>query len=155
MNLEAIAPIIEDIVRKSLYQKVYAFGHPQKGLGNKVASGTLARSIQVVIEKNSLIVMMEEYGQYVDQGRRAGKGVPIKPLMKWIRDRGLQGRDKKGRFITHESFAFGISNKIKKYGIRPANFISVSMDLIMKDPRITELLGDATYDDLVKAIQGI
>jgi hypothetical protein len=29
------------------------------------------------------------------------------------------------------------------------------MDLIMKDPRITELLGDATYDDLVKAIQGI
>ena len=96
MNLEAIAPILEDIIRQSLYEKRYQFGFANyRGVGNKVASGTLARSVQVVTKQSNdvtvLQVLMEEYGQWVQSGRMAGKGfVPVGSLMRWIKQRGLK-----------------------------------------------------------------
>ena len=162
MNLEAIAPIIEDIIRQSLYEQRYKFGFGKyKGVSNKVASGTLARSVEVQTKQSSnntteLQILMSEYGQWVQSGRLPGKGfVQVGSLMKWIKQRGLKGRDKKGKFITDKSFAFAIQQNIKKFGIRPANFIDVSIEKIMEDPRITELLGEAAYDELINAITGI
>jgi len=161
MDLEAIAPILEDIIRQSLYEKRYPFGFSKnKGVGNKVASGTLARSVQVVTKQSKdvtvLQVLMEEYGQWVQSGRRPGKKyVPIGSLMKWIKERGLKGRNKKGKFITDKSFAFAISRNINKFGIRPSNFLDISMEKIMNDPRIVELIGDSTYEDLINSLEGI
>jgi len=161
MDIEAIAPILEDIIRQSLYEKRYPFGFANyRGVGNKVASGNLARSVQVVTKQSQnvtvLQVLMEEYGQWVQSGRSGGKGfVPIGSLMKWIKQRGLKGRDKKGRYMTDKSFAFAIQTNIKKFGIRPSNFLDVSIEKIMNDPRITELIGDATYEDLINVIEGI
>ena len=44
MDLESIAPILEDIIRQSLYEQRYKFGFANyRGVSNKVASGTLAR----------------------------------------------------------------------------------------------------------------
>jgi hypothetical protein len=164
MDIEAIAPILEDIIRQSLYLKEYKFGvkvPPQKGgTDNKVSSGTLARSVQVVTKQSkdvtTLQILMEEYGQWVQSGRRPGKKyVPIGSLMKWIKERGLKGRNKKGKFITDKSFAFAISRNIKKFGIRPSNFLDISMEKIMNDPRIVELIGDSTYEDLINSLEGI
>jgi hypothetical protein len=181
MNLEAIAPIIEDIIRQSLYEQRYKFGFDKyKGMSNKVASGTLANSIEVKFEKggiqqnkitrrqflkgqtgisnipDKIIVLMVEYGQYVQSGRLPGKGfVPVGSLMKWIKERGLKGRDKKGKFITDKSFAFAIQKNIKKFGIRPANFLDVSIEKIFDDPRMTELMGEMAYEELINAIEGI
>jgi hypothetical protein len=162
MDLEAIAPILEDIIRQSLYEQRYKFGFAKyKGVSNKVASGTLANSVEVQVKQSSnnvteLQVLMAEYGQWVQSGRLPGKGfVPVGSLMKWIKQRGLKGRNKKGRFITDKSFAFAIQKNIKKFGIRPANFIDVSIEKIMSDPRITEVLGEAGYEELINAITGI
>lgn len=161
MDLEAIAPILEDIIRQSLYEKRYPFGFANyRGVGNKVASGTLARSVEVVTKQNNNItelqVLMAEYGQWVQSGRLRGKGfVPVGSLMKWIKQRGLKGRDKKGRFMTDKSFAYAIQKNINKFGIRPANFLDISMEKVMNDPRITELLGDAAYEELINTITGI
>jgi hypothetical protein len=161
MDLEAIAPILEDIIRQSLYEKRYQFGFANyRGVGNKVASGTLARSVEVVTKQNNNItelqVLMAEYGQWVQSGRLRGKGfVPVGSLMKWIKQRGLKGRDKKGRFMTDKSFAYAIQKNINKFGIRPANFLDISMEKVMNDPRITELLGDAAYEELINTITGI
>lgn len=161
MDIEAIAPILEDIIRQSLYEKRYPFGFSKnRGEGNKVASGTLARSVQVVTKQSKdvtvLQVLMEEYGQWVQSGRRPGKKyVPIGSLMKWIKERGLKGRNKKGKFITDKSFAFAISRNINKFGIRPSNFLDISMEKIMNDPRIVELIGDSTYEDLINSLEGI
>jgi hypothetical protein len=167
MDIEAIAPILEDIIRQSLYEKRYPFGFSKnRGVGNKVASGTLARSVQVDVGKRKsshgnyetyyFQVLMEQYYQWVQSGRRPGnKYVPIGSLMKWIKDRGLKGRNKKGKFITDKSFAFAISRNINKFGIRPSNFLDVSLEKVMKDPRIAELMGDATYEDLINIIEGI
>jgi hypothetical protein len=161
MDIEKIAPILEDIIRQSLYEKRYPFGFSKnKGVGNKVSSGTLARSVQVVTKQSKdvtvLQVLMEEYSQWVQSGRRPGKKyVPIGSLMKWIKERGLKGRNKKGKFITDKSFAFAISRNIKKFGIRPSNFLDISMEKIMNDPRIVELIGDSTYEDLINTIEAI
>lgn len=161
MDLTAIAPIIEDIIRQSLYEPVYPFGFANnKGKSNKVASSNLARSVQVrTVKKNDMTVLqvlMADYAQYVQAGRRPGKGfVPIKPLIQWIKDRNLKGRNKKGRFITNESFAFGIATNIKKFGIRPSPFLDVAMEKILSDPRIMEIIGDNAYEELINTLEGI
>jgi len=161
MDLESIAPILEDIIRQSLYEQRYKFGFDRyQGMSNKVASGTLARSVEVqTIQNNNYItlqVLMEEYGQFVQSGRMAGKGyVPIGSLLKWIKQRGLKGRDKKGKFMKDLSFAYAIQKNINKFGIRPANFLDVSMEKVMNDPRIVELLGEAGYEELINTIEGI
>lgn len=161
MDLEKIAPIIEGILKKTLEQKRYPFGFAKfRGVGNKVASGKLRDSISVnVVQKKDetiIQVLAEQYSQWVQSGRLPGKkGVPIAALEKWIKERGLTGRDKRGRFIKRRSFAFAIQNNIKKFGIRPSNFLDVALETIGDDPRIMELLGDEAYDDLINLIEGI
>ena len=161
MDLEKIAPIIENILKKTLEQKRYPFGFAKfRGVGNKVASGKLRDSIKVnvVQQKDDTIiqVLAEEYAQWVQSGRLPGKkGVPISAIEKWIKERGLTGRDKQGRFIKRRSFAFAIQNNIKKFGIRPANFLDVALEMIAQDEKIMELLGDAAYEELIDLIEGI
>lgn len=161
MDAVRIAPIIEEILKKTLEQKRYPFGFAKfRGVGNKVASGKLRDSISVnVVQKKDetiIQVLAEQYSQWVQSGRLPGKkGVPIAALEKWIKERGLTGRDKRGRFIKRRSFAFAIQNNIKKFGIRPSNFLDVALETIGDDPRIMELLGDEAYDDLINLIEGI
>ena len=161
MDLEAIAPLIEDIIRKSLYEQRYRFGFANyKGVSNKVASGTLARSVEVQVKQigniTELQILMAEYGQWVQSGRLPGKGfVPVGSLMRWIKQRGLKGRDKKGKFMTDKSFAYAIQKNINRFGIRPANFLDISIEKIMNDERIVNLIGEATYEDLINTIEGI
>lgn len=161
MDVEKIAPIIEEILKKTLEQKRYPYGFAKfKGVGNKVASGKLRDSVQVTTQQSGndtvIQVLTAEYAQWVQSGRLPGKrGVPINVLEKWIKDRGLQGRDKEGRFIKRRSFAFAIQNNIKKFGIRPSNFLDVALETIGNDPRIMELLGDAAYEELINLIEGI
>ena len=162
MNLQEIAPIIQEAIKKALSEDRYRFGFARKqGVSNKIASGKLYNSVQVVVGRNTnqefvLQVLMEVYGQWVQSGRLPGKrGVPIEALEKWIKDRKLQGRDKKGRFIKTKSFAFAIQNNIKKFGIRPSNFLDVAIENIMSDERITNLIQDKTFDELIDTIEGI
>jgi hypothetical protein len=161
MDLDAIAPILEQILKKSLEEKRYRFGFAKyQGLSDKVASGKLVNSISVTtVQKRNetvLSVFMEDYGQFVQSGRVPGqKGVPISALEQWIKDRKIQGRDKKGRYITRRSFAFAIQKNIKKFGIRPSNFLDVAFDMIMDDDRIIEIIGEQAFEDLMNVIEGL
>ena len=162
MDLEKIAPIIEKIMKDTLEQKRYPFGFAKfRGTGNKVASGKLRDSISVnvvkVNESETIIqVISEAYAQWVQSGRLPGKkGVPVDALEQWIKERGLTGRDKRGRFIKRRSFAFAIQANIKKFGIRPSNFLDVALEMIANDPKIMELIGDNAYEELLNLIEGI
>jgi hypothetical protein len=162
MDLEKIAPIIEKIMKDTLEQKRYPFGFAKfKGTGNKVASGKLRDSISVVTKKVNkdetiIQVLSAEYAQWVQSGRLPGKkGVPVDALEKWIKDRGLTGRDKKGRFIKRRSFAFAIQKNIKKFGIRPSNFLDVALEMIADDPKIMDLIEEGSFEELLDLIQGI
>jgi hypothetical protein len=121
----------------------------------------LKDSIRVTVVKRSedetiLQVMAEAYAQWVQSGRLPGKKkVPLFAIEKWIRDRNLQGRDKKGRFIKRRSFAFAIQSNIKKFGIRPSNFLDVALEMLAEDPRIMELIENEAFDELINLIEGI
>lgn len=161
MNLNEIAPIIEAKFKQALEERRYPFGFGKyKGLSNKVASGTLRNSVTVTTKDTeyggTLSIAMSDYGQWVQSGRLPGKkGVPIDAIEKWIRSRGLKGRDKKGRFITNRSFAFGIQKNIKKFGIRPSNWYDVAIEMVLEDTEIINLLEGQTIEDLINAIEGI
>lgn len=73
--------------------------------------------------------LMEEYGEWVDKGRRAGKNPPFSPLRKWVQDRRIQFRDNSGRFQTYDQTAWAVVKSIGKKGIEPSNFYSRPFNL--------------------------
>jgi hypothetical protein len=100
--------------------------------------------------------MAEDYFQWVQSGRKPGaKGVPIDSIEQWIRDRKLKGRDKKGKFIKNRNFAFAIQKNIKKFGIRPSNFLDVAVDKLQDNQEILDIIGNATFEELLNTIEGI
>jgi len=71
-------------------------------------------------------VLMNEYWQWVNDGRRPGSYVPIRPLELWAQKRlGLEGREAK-------SAAFGISKNIQKFGIAPTYFYDTAIEALDK-----------------------
>jgi hypothetical protein len=161
MNLEAIAPVLQTLIKETLEEKVYPFGFANyQGLSDKVASGRLRDSITVEVQQEQgmsvLQILAEDYLQFVQSGRLPNpRGVPISNLIAWIKARGLKGRDKNGRFISDTSFAFAIQTNIKKFGIRPSNLLDKALEKIESDPRITELVEQAAYDELINLLRGI
>ena len=103
-------------------------------------TGDLKHSIdyELKVHKNSfsLSFYMVDYGIYKDEGvdgtkkkynsrfSYRQKQPPHKEIEKWIRAKGMKGRDKKGRFIRNESLAFLIARSIKRDGIKPTHFFS-------------------------------
>jgi len=84
---------------------------------------------------------MEDYGIYQDQGvngskssyvenrnspfKYTNKQPPTKAFDKWIKTKGIKGRDKKtGRFISDQSLKFLIARSIKNKGIRASMFFT-------------------------------
>lgn len=133
------------------------------------AGGTaseLAGSITFkVTSKPSIIFSMNDYWEYVENGRRAGKKPPIDELIKWIKwkgikptlyDRakakavkGLKGAERKtARENAYEksvkSLAFAIATKIaqkgtiKRFNYKGSNFIKD----VLKDMRVVKLQND-------------
>jgi len=73
--------------------------------------------------------LMNEYGEWVDKGRKAGKNPPFSPLRKWVQDRRIQFRSNKGRFQTYDQTAWAIVKSIGKKGIPASNFYSRPFNL--------------------------
>ena len=130
------------------------------GLQKAGKGGALEQSITYRVVKTNegydVQFMMNYYGQFVDKGvsgkiikqqyvnwkgentNSPGKGFtnkmpPPAPLEKWIKKKGLKGRDKKtGRYISHKSLAFLIGAKIKREGIKSISFFQKPLGLAMR-----------------------
>ena len=126
----------------------------------KNVSKSLYNSIKYdfVIENNgdfTLQFKMDNYGSFIDKGVSGnkkkqsykdwkGKTVsspyayknkqpPSSILEKWIKMRGIKGRDSKtGRFISNKTLAFLIGRKIKRDGIKGISFFQRPLELSMK-----------------------
>ena len=179
MDLEALAPIIADIVKESLSEKVYLFGAYQKGLTSRVASGTLKNSIGAVVEDNKQGIQVikitalggqpltNTYAYWLIEDRKGGgegKFANIDAIKEWIYNKkSFRIRDyKTGQFLPKteknvDSVAFVIARSIGRFGFqnKPKNFIEISIDKIMKNQQIMQIIEDATYDDLLTKIEGI
>ncbi len=153
MDLDAIAPLVVDALKEALAEKKYKYGNPPQGtkLGNKIASGKLQNSISAVSNRDSISISMEDYGQYVQSGRRRGaKGVPISALLDWIRERNIKPRD-----MTERQLAFAIQRNIKKFGIRPSNWFDNAIDKLFDDPKLLDLISDNVEEEFEKIIDSI
>ena len=115
----------------------------------------------------------EDYWQFVDEGvkgvggfkgsgRARGQGSPFKfsskmpprqPLMQWIKNKPLKGRDKKGRFIKRESFAFLIQRSIFQRGLERTQFFSKPFTEQLN--KQTDNITEAFADDLEIALEQI
>ena len=176
MDLDAIAPIIADIVKQSLNEKVYLFGATQKGLTNRVASGRLRDSIGAVVEENKQGIQVirvtalggkrleDTYAYWLINDRKPGKWANINAIKEWIMNKkSFRIRDyKTGQFLPKteknvDSVAFVIARSIGKFGFqnKPKNFIEISIDKIMNNEQITQIIEDATVDELLNKIEGL
>ena len=119
----------ESLAKPYPYAPGYKGGKRAFGVRNmKSKTGNLYNSINVSFNPttNEVIIKMLDYWRNVNDGRRPGKYVPIKPLMDWIKVKGInKSRNKKtGKFqkFNAKSLAFAISSSIKQFGIQPTNF---------------------------------
>jgi hypothetical protein len=92
-------------------------------------TGRLSSSIKFKSSGEDSYFEMNEYGLYVDEGRKPGKYAPVKPIQSWVKSKPVLPRDERGRFMKRtpsamKSLAFLINRGIFKYGIEPTNFFS-------------------------------
>jgi hypothetical protein len=102
---------------------------------NKIATGILYDSISYEVDpKGGVIFYYEDYGEYVESGRKKGIMPPVAPLIQWAKIKGLeQFRDKKGRFISNEQRGWMIAMGIKKNGIKAFPFYQDAIDQATDD----------------------
>ena len=176
MDLDALAPIIADIVKQSLSEKVYLYGAYQKGLTSRVASGKLRDSIGAVVEENKQGIQViritalggkrleDTYAYWLINDRQPGKWANINAIKEWIYNKkSFRIRDyKTGQFLPKteknvDSVAFVIARSIGKFGFqnKPKNFMTIAIENIMKNEQIMEIIAEATYDDLLTKIEGL
>lgn len=178
MNLEAIEPIIEDIVKESLSDKVYLYGRFQKSLTSRVASGNLRNSIKAVVKKDRKgvqVIQVQAFGQplsntyayWLANNRKPnsnGGYANIGAIKQWIKDKkSFRIRDlKTGKFLPKnekniKNTAFLVARSIGRFGYQnvPKNFVEVSYDKILKNTQIPALLEQSAYDELLNLIEGL
>jgi hypothetical protein len=158
MDIERLTIVLEDIFKESLEENVYHFGlSSRKGISNKIASGSLRNSIKAIPQEGAIGIEMNTYWRFVQSGRKSSKkGVPVDALERWIKERGLTGRDKKGKRMSTRSFAFAIQRNIKKFGIpSKPGFLDVAVMKMYESKELADVLGDITVDELIDHLEGI
>ena len=95
----------------------------------KIATGALYNSVRYTVDsKGKIQFIFAEEGKYVQSGRRRGaRFPPPAPILRWIKAKGLKGRDRRGRFITDKSLTFLISRGISRDGIKPLPFMAMAI----------------------------
>ena len=91
-------------------------------LDDKYASGKLIQNIKTYVKakgvKYEVGLYLEDYWQYVEEGRKPGKFPPTDKILEWIKIKPvLPEPDKDGKKPSPESLAFLIGRKIANEGI--------------------------------------
>jgi len=103
----------------------------------KNVSGSLYRSLSYELTTGPSSIgfdfLMNEYGEWVDKGRKAGKFPPFQNILDWVKARRFQFRElegkNKGKFKSYEETARAVWFKIKNKGIKPTDFYSRPFNL--------------------------
>jgi hypothetical protein len=118
--------------------------------GNYVASGQLVNSIQPNPNGMTLGITMNKTGDYVQRGRKPGKGIPLDSMRNWTKMKRIQPRDlSTGKFkskATAESMRFMMNRKIKHFGIEPFPFVTMARTEIL--PSFNKALTKAMAQDI-------
>jgi len=111
----------------------------------KEATGRLIRSIDYRLKQDTEIIMLEivsaPYLEWVDKGRRRGSYPPIKPLIEWVKIKGLP-----------TNAAYGIQKNIFKFGIKPTNVIQKVVREFENSPTLTKKYEDEVVNTILQNI---
>ena len=149
--------------------------------GGKNSSKDLYNSLkgEIVTDKGFTIVgfKMNDYGTFVDLGVRGKtsslkapnspykfgtgtgrKGGLTQGINKWVKQKGFQFRDKRGRFMSYDSTAYLITRSIFQKGIKPSLFFTkpfeagykkyIDVDLIKAFGQDIETMVDYNLKDI-------
>lgn len=97
------------------------------------ASYKLLNSVETTVKRGddtfTVVINLEPYWIYVENGRKAGKFPPIDKILEWIRIKPITPySDSRGRIPTEESLAFLISRKIAEQGTEPRRVLAETVE---------------------------
>ena len=129
-----------------------------KRLRNSLASKVKVRAEDGRFVKGFVTFKMLDYGQVVDKGRKAGKGISEagqKSVIEWIKKKPLKLRDADGKFVKLtdarlKGMAYVISRNMKKYGKEPTNFFTDAYN--SQEELLFEAMQDRIADDQIDYI---
>ena len=164
MDLTSAIPLVKSAFQKALLKPVYRFGTPTRGLTNRFSSGKLYNSIEVLVEPNvrgvnvlkvlafGKPISMAYDGTMVEGRKKGSKYPPYKAIESWMKQRKISIKG-----VPFKQAVFMIQRGISKFGIqqKPQNFIDVAFDILFSDPRLGEVLQDATIDEFIKNLEGV
>ena len=80
---------------------------------------------------------------------------PRQPLIQWIKNKPLKGRNKKGRFITNESFGFLLQRAIYQRGLERTQFFTrpFTTQLKKQEKKILEAFANDLETELKKTFK--
>tara|TARA_R110000796_G_scaffold12956_1_gene42324 strand:- start:87 stop:602 length:516 start_codon:yes stop_codon:yes gene_type:complete len=136
----------------------------------------LSKSIRANTDGDSIQVIMNEYGTFVDKGvsgkgasdfkgkrktvhkslggyrfgsnKFKGKGADWKKKIdKWMYSKGIQGRDKKGKFIKRASTNYLIRRSIYQHGIKGTLFASKAYEGFQEE--LTKRLSTIDFTNII------
>ena len=136
-------------------------------------SADLSKSIRAEYSNDGGVeILMDEHGVFIDKGV-TGKNDPNfkgkrkiihksqanykfkskviggeKKIDKWMSKKGIQGRDKKGRFIKRASTNFLIRRSIAQHGLKGTLFASKAFEVFNEE--LTERLSNIDFNNLNK-----
>jgi hypothetical protein len=117
----------------------------KKNLGQRSDTGKLKSSLKSYVKESKRSIQisfeMEDYGFYQDRGVKGiksgksldnyrfgtgtgKKGGLTKGINQWVKRKGFQFRDKKGKFLSYEQTAKTIIRSIWMKGIKPSLFFT-------------------------------
>ena len=95
-----------------------------------------------------VVLNLEEYWKWIENGRKPGKMPPPDSLISWIKSKGIQ--PKKG--IAVKSLAFLIARKIGRVGIKPKHLLT---DVLNRQGSFKKKITDAFKADIKDAAKSI
>jgi len=140
----------------------------KKNLAESKGDTELSKSIRFkmlnTFDGITIQFLMDEYGSYVDKGVKGkrkdspfkfgtgtgAKGGLTKGLFSWIKKKGIKGRDKKGRFISHKSLSIAMARSIYIRGIHGISFFQKSLGKNYKNFEVGFL--QSLKDDILQSI---
>jgi len=129
-------------------RKINASKELSKGLGYKIAKNNKGLIAEFTSKK--------DYAPFVEEGRKKGKPPPYRTILKWIEEKRLKLRNKKGQFITSKgqtnmvSAAIAIAKSIGKRGTKATHFFGDAMEYEFK--QLPPEIGEALVKDMESVI---
>lgn len=120
------------------------------------ASGTLSKTmdwdVEIDDDRMSVGVWIEDYWEYVENGRKAGKFPPPPKIEEWVLIKPVNPYpNKKGKAPTVKQLAYLIGRKIAEKGTDPQPFFEKAKEETRK--HFIPLINDAIEKDIIEYLQ--